>query len=173
MPERGVIDYDQIRQTARTGDGAKLATSTGILTAGNLLMSDPGGNVIDAGVALDTDPSVGVLGIVIDGGGSVPATGSKGFLQVPYNCTVTAWTILADVSGSAQVTVKKSTYAAFPATASIVGSAPPAVSGAQKATSTTLAGWATALLAGDVLEFVLDSITTIKRLILELQVTKT
>ena len=172
MPERGVIDYDQIRQTARTGDGGRLATSRGTLTAGNLLMSDPAGNVIDAGVPLDTDPAVGVLGIVIDGGGSVPATGRKGFLQVAYNCTVTGWTILGEVSGSAQLTVKKSTYAAFPATAGIVGSAPPAVSGAQKATSTTLAGWTTAITAGDILEFNLDSVTTVTRLTLELQVTK-
>lgn len=58
MPERGVIDYDQIRQTARTGDGAKLATSAGTLTPGNLQRADAHGNIEDAGVSVDTDASL-------------------------------------------------------------------------------------------------------------------
>jgi hypothetical protein len=124
--------------------------------------------------ALDMPASVqtGVAGIVIDGGGSAPATGSKGFVQVPYAGTITGWTILANASGSAQVTVKKSTYSGFPTTSSIVASAAPALSSAQKATSTTLTGWTTAIAAGDVLEFNLDSVSGITRLILELQITK-
>lgn len=58
MPERGVIDYDQIRQAARTGDGAKLATSAGTLTPGNLQRADAHGNIEDAGVSVDTDVSL-------------------------------------------------------------------------------------------------------------------
>lgn len=114
----------------------------------------------------------GAVGCVIDGGSASPSTGSKGFVQVPYDCTITGWTLLANASGSAQVTVKKSTYGGFPATASIVASAPPALSSAQKNTSTTLTGWTTAITLGDVLEFNLDSVTTIVRLILELQLLK-
>lgn len=126
-------------------------------------------------VVADTPTSVqnGVLGIVIDGGGSTPSTGSKGFLQAPYSCTITGWTMLADQSGSASITVKKSTYAGFPTTSSIVGSAPPNLSSAQKNTSTTLTGWTTTITAGDVLEFNLTSVATVTRIILELQVTRT
>ena len=110
--------------------------------------------------------------VTIDGGASTPATGSKAFLQIPFDGTITGWTLIADVSGSASITVKKSTFAAFPTNSSIVASAPPALSSQQSATSTTLTGWTTAVAAGDVLEFVLASATTVKRLILELQITR-
>ena len=112
------------------------------------------------------------LGVVIDGGASVPATGSKGFIQIPYNCTITGWTMLANTSGSAQITVKKSTYAGFPSTSSIVASAPPNLSGAQKATSTTLTGWTTTINLGDILEYNLDSAATVTRVVLQLLVTR-
>ena len=116
---------------------------------------------------------VGAIGITIDGGGSSPATGSKGYIQVPYGCTITGWTLVADQSGSAQITVKKSTYAGFPTTSSIVASAQPALTSAQKNTSTTLTGWTTAITAGDILEFNLDSVATCQRVTLELQITRT
>jgi hypothetical protein len=115
---------------------------------------------------------ISTAGVTIDGGGSTPATGSKAFLQIPFDGTITGWTLISDVSGSASITVKKSTFAAFPTNSSIVASAPPFLSSAQSATSTTLTGWTTAVAAGDVLEFVLASATTVKRLILELQITR-
>lgn len=116
--------------------------------------------------------ALGVVGITIDGGAATPATGSKGYLQIPFAATIKSWTMLADASGSAQITVKKCSYADFPTTASIVAAAPPALSGVQKATNSTLTGWTTAITAGDILEFVLDSISTIKRLQLFLEVEK-
>ncbi len=124
--------------------------------------------------AADMPASVqaGGFGITIDGGGSAPATGSKGYLQVTYSGTITGWTLLADVSGSAQITVKKSTYAGFPTTSSIVASAPPALTSAQGATSTTLTGWTTTVTANDILEFNLDSVTTCTRLFLLVKVTR-
>ena len=132
--------------------------------------TDSSGNV-SANIA----PGLGALealGIVIDGGASVPAIGSKGYVQVPYACTITGWTMLANASGSAQVTVKKSNYAGFPTTASIVASAPPNLASVQKNTSTSLTGWTTAISLGDVLEFNLDSVTTVTRISLQLQVTR-
>ncbi len=49
----------------------------------------------------------GSIGVVIDGAGASPTTGSKGYIVAPYDCVITSWTILADVTGSAQITVKK------------------------------------------------------------------
>lgn len=112
------------------------------------------------------------ISCVVDGGGAAPAAGVKAVIQVPYAGTITGWTLLADVSGSAQVTIKKATYSGFPATSSIVASAPLTLSGAQKATSTTLTGWTTAFADGDVFEVVLDSATTVTRLTVELLVVK-
>lgn len=122
-----------------------------------------------ARAAADTE----VAGITIDGGGSTPSTGSKGYLQVPFACTITGWTLLADASGSAQITVKKCSDAGFPTTSSIVASAPPLISSAQKGESSMLTGWTTAITAGDILEFNLDSVTTCERLTLELKLTRT
>jgi hypothetical protein len=117
-------------------------------------------------------PAVGVAGITIDGSGSTPTTGSKGFVQVPFAGTITGWTLIGDVSGSASITVKKSTFAGFPTTTSIVASTAPVLSSQQNATSTTLTGWTTAVAAGDVLEFVLASVSTVTRLTLEIKITR-
>lgn len=124
------------------------------------------------GEVADGKGLVSSAGVTIDGGGSTPSTGSKGFLQVPFGCTITGWTLLADASGSAQITVKKCSDAGFPTTASIVASAPPNLSSAQKGESSTLTGWTTAISANDILEFNLDSVTTCKRLTLELKLTR-
>lgn len=114
-----------------------------------------------------------VAGITIDGGGAVPGTGSKGYIQVPFAGTIQSWTLLADQSGSAQITVKKSTYAGFPTTSSIVASAQPKLTSAQKNTDSTLTGWTTTVAAGDALEFNLDSVTTCTRLTLTLVIQRT
>lgn len=115
---------------------------------------------------------LGSFGVTIDGAGSVPGTGQKGYVQMPYAGTITGWTMLANQSGSAQITVSKGTYSAFPTLTSIDASLPPNLSSAQKNTSTTLTGWTTAVNVGDVFGFNLDSVTTCTRIQLFLQVTK-
>jgi hypothetical protein len=122
---------------------------------------------------LPASAQTGVISIVIDGAGSVPTTGAKAPTPpMPYSGTITGWTMLADQSGSAQITVSKGTYSAFPTLSSIDASAPPVLSSAQKATSTTLTGWTTSFNAGDIFGFNLDSISTCTRIELSLQVTK-
>lgn len=158
-PMQSITFYPQIATAALLG---VVKPGTGISIDGTGTMS------ADA----PASAASGVLGVVIDGGGSVPATGSKGVLQVPYDCTITGWTMLADQSGSAQITVSAGSFSAFPAVASIVAAAPPNLSAAQKATSTTLTGWTASISAGDVLSFNLDSVASCQRIILELQVTK-
>lgn len=116
--------------------------------------------------------SFGELGVEIDGGGSVPSTGSKGYLRVPYDCTIVDWTIFAKAVGSCQITVKKSNYAGFPTTASIVAAAPPTLTGTRKATSSTLTGWTVGLSRGDILEFNLDSVATLQWIQLVLTVSR-
>lgn len=104
------------------------------------------------------------ISFTIDGGGSVPTLGTKGFTEVACDSTIIRSTILADQSGSCVVTIQKSSYAGFPPSASIVASAPPTLSGAQKAQDTTLSGWTTALTNGDILAWVLTSATTVTRI---------
>lgn len=121
---------------------------------------------------LPTSLGVGTAVLEIDGAGSVPTLGAKGFIQIPYNGTITGWTLMSDVSGSAQVTVSKGTYATYPTVSSIDALLPPVLSGAQKNTTTVLTGWTTAITAGDILTFNLDSVSTLTRLKLELFITK-
>lgn len=107
----------------------------------------------------------------IDGGGSVPSTGAKGQVSIPVNCTVTGWVITANASGSAVVDVLKSTYAGFPSTSTIAGSEKPTLTSAQKNEDLTLTTWTTAVSAGDIIQFNLNSVATVTRVNVTLNVT--
>lgn len=112
---------------------------------------------------------------VIDGGGAAITTGVKGDLYIPFGCTIEQWTLLADQSGSAVVDIWKDTYANAPPTIAdvITASAKPTLSGAAKNQSSTLTGWTTAIAAGDVLRFNVNSATTVQRVTISLRVRKT
>lgn len=119
--------------------------------------------------------SIASVGITIDGGGSAITTGVKGYIEVPYGCTINRATLLADQSGSIVIDVWKDTYANYPPTVAdtITASAKPTLSSAAKSQDSTLTGWTTAITAGDVLGFNVDSATTVTRVHLILKVTKT
>ena len=116
----------------------------------------------------------GSFGVTVDGGGSVITTGIEGYIQIPYNGTITSWTILADQSGSVVFDVWKDTFSAAPPTVAdtITGSAKPTLSSAVKATSSTLTGWTTSVTAGDIIGFNVDSASTITRVTLVINITK-
>jgi hypothetical protein len=109
------------------------------------------------------------LNFVIDGGGSAITTGIKGHIVLDGDYTVTGWTIIADQSGSIVVDVNRATYANFPTTASIAGTELPTLSSAQKAEDLTLSSWTTTLSARDVLEFQVDSVSTVTRVTVALR----
>lgn len=118
--------------------------------------------------------STGSIIAQFDGGGYALATGLKARVQIPFDCTITGWTIITNVSGSAVVDVWKDTYANYSPTVadSITASAKPTVTTSDKATSTTLTGWTTSVTAGDILIFNIDSCSTITGLTISLQVNK-
>ena len=109
--------------------------------------------------------------IVIDGGGSAITTGVKGYLEVPFAATITQVTLLADQSGSIVIDIWKDTYANYPPVDadSITASAPPTITTTTKSQDATLTGWTTAIAAGDILGFNVDSITTVTRVTLSLK----
>ncbi len=112
------------------------------------------------------------LEFIIDGGGSAITTGIKGDLYIPFDCTITAATLLADQSGSIVVDIWKDTYANYPPTGAdaITASAKPTITTATKSTDATLTGWTVTVTAGDTLRFNVDSITTLTRATLALDV---
>ncbi len=124
---------------------------------------------------LKTSIKTASITFIIDGGGSAITTGEKGHLEIPFACTITGWTILADQSGSIVVDVWKDTYANFPPTAAdtIAGAEKPTLVTAQKNQDLTPTGWTTAIAAGNILAFNVDSITDIERVTISLEVVKT
>ena len=109
------------------------------------------------------------LNFVIDGGGSAITTGKKGVIVIDGDYTVTGWTIIADQSGSIVVDVNRATFTNFPTTSSIAGTELPTLSSAQKAEDLTLTSWTTTLSARDVIEFEVDSATTVTRVTVALR----
>jgi len=124
---------------------------------------------------LKTDLAIkAAIPIVIGDGSTAMATGSKGFIEVPFACTILSNRLQADVAGDIVVDVKKATYAGLPTTSSICASAKPTIVATnQKSEDTTLTGWTTSITAGDWLEFNVDSVTTIKRVTLSIVVVRT
>jgi hypothetical protein len=120
-------------------------------------------------------PLVSALSVVLDGGGAAITTGVKLDIEVPFACTITANRLFADQSGSIVIDIWKDTYANFPPTVAdtITASAKPTLSAASKSQDTTLTGWTTAIAAGDVLRFNVDSAATVTRVTLSLTISRT
>lgn len=88
-----------------------------------------------------------------DPGGSALTVGTKGYISIPFACTITGWRLLLDASSTTTLDVWKDTYANYPPTDAdrIAGTEKPATSAAIKAEATSLSSWTTAVAAGDVL----------------------
>lgn len=113
------------------------------------------------------------INFIIDGGGSVITTGIKGDILIPFACTITEWTLLGDQIGNIVVDVWLDTYGNFPPVVSdsITAAAKPTMSGGVlKNQSSTLTGWTTAIPAGTILRFNVDSVATLTRATLVLKV---
>lgn len=162
-----------------TADGASTPTerlritSTGALAiAGAANYGTAGQALVSAGNAAPvwTDQFVSITYVFSNIG-----AGDQGDLTIPFNCTITEWTLLADASGSVVIDIWKDTYANYPPTVAdtITGSAKPTISASTKGQSSTLTGWTTTIAAGDTLRFNVDSASTVSRVTLSLKVKRT
>ncbi len=160
---------------AQTFAGAKTFSTAPILsslTASTALILDGSKNI-----ATSVNIPIASIGITIDGGGVAPSTGVKGYIYVPYACTINSVTLLADQTGSCVIDIWKIAYASFPplvANSITTGGTAPTLSSAQKSQDTSLSGWASvSIAAGDTLAFNVNSASTLTRVSLTLKVTKT
>lgn len=109
------------------------------------------------------------FGFVIGNGTDVITTGAKSALRVPqFAGTIDRATITTSdpglTSGSISLTLKKATFAVSSQSfASIVASEPLAVTTAQAAENTSLTGWTTTFVAGDLFQATVDSVTSFKQ----------
>lgn len=98
---------------------------------------------------------------VLDGGGAPLTDGTVVYIEVPWDCTIVSFTVLADQSGSITVEVHSDTYANFPpTTADDISNGGLALSTAVKGQDETLTSWTTSLSKGDVIAFYVDGLAT-------------
>jgi len=118
--------------------------------------------------------SSATIGTTIDGSGGTITVGQKGYVQVPYGCTINSWRIIANASGSIVIDIWKAASPTIPTVANtITGSALPTLSSQQTNASSTLTGWTTSVAANDIIGFNVNSATTVTWVILQIFVTKT
>lgn len=124
---------------------------------------------------LPANQTIRALTFIIDGGGSTITTGVKGFILVPFACTINSATLLGDQSGSIVVDVWKKAFAAsLPTVANtITASALPTISSNVTVQDTTLTGWTTSVSANDMIGFNVNSVTTMQRVTVILKCTAT
>jgi len=151
------------------GNSSNIAAD--VAMSGDVTISDAGVTTIGAATVtaakLASNLIIDDFGITIDGGGAVPGTGSKGFITIPYSGTITNWYLAADQAGSCVIDVKISG-------SSIIGTGnKPTLSSVQTGNA-AVSGWtSTSISAGDIIEFNLNSVTTITRVNLVIKLNRT
>ena len=98
----------------------------------------------------------------------------KGYIEVPFNGTISSVRLLAGITGTLTVDIWNDTYTNYPPldADTITGSSPMKLVGAMKAEETALGGWQTGVTAGDILTINVDGCTTITSATLSIRGTK-
>ena len=164
--------------TGPVPDGAKVGID---VSTGTVYIKGPTGNWTPAttsgggtgggggATAVDT------IGITLDGTGSGLTTGQKGYVRVPFNATITEWSIISKESGSIVFTIWKAAGGVKPiSTDSITPSGRPTLSVQEYNSATPPVGWTTlSISAGDILGWNVESTSGTSWVVLQLTVTKT
>jgi len=161
---------------ARTA--ANTLTARSIAVSGNLLS-------LSNADASGGNPTIGLsipdrIVFTIGDGTNVITTGIKKSLLVPFACTITGWTLLADdastTPGALVIDIWNNTYANFPPlvanTIIPTGTKPTITATTTKGQSVSVTGWNVTINANDILRFNVDSVTAIKSATLILSVTR-
>lgn len=115
-----------------------------------------------------------VIEMTVDGNDQVPSIGICGDLYVPFDCTITAAVLQADLPGDVIVDVWAALFVTNTpptATDSITASDPPTLASSVSSIDTALTGWTLDVVAGTWLRFNIVEIDTITRFTLSLVVT--
>lgn len=168
---------------AGTGMSNPMTTAGDIIKGGasgtpeRLAIGTDGYLLASNGTTVAWEADIRCITFVIDGGGSEIADGVAGDLEIPFACTINAWTLLADQSGAIKIDVWMDTYANYPPTDadSICNAHEPEIAASgTNAQDTDLSDWAdVTIAAGQTLRFNVDSCTTIEKCTLALKVTRT
>ena len=171
----GVFAVGRIPTLTTNYIGSGVFTLSFIPTLSTGLIPTMDASKIAAGVfdtsKIPTNTRLQGINFVLDGGGTLVGSGSWGYCEIPYACTILKSELLADAIGSIMVNIGKNTYTNFP-TRSIIGTIP--LANVQKNQDTTLTGWTTAIAARDILEaYVIAQASGVNKITLALEVLKT
>lgn len=154
--------------------GAGTAATYDLTTAGKALLDDADAAAQRTTLGIPSSVLNGGFTVTFDGGGSTLVVGSKVYVFMPYAGTITKITLIADVSGSVVLDIWKDTYTNYPPTIAdtITASAKPTLSSAQKGQDSTLTGWTKTFSAQDTFVINVDSCSTITKLTLIVEATR-
>lgn len=116
------------------------------------------------------------VGMMIGDGTNVITVGVQGFVSCPATGTITKARMLSSdaavTTGSIVVDIWKDTYANYPPTVAdtITAAAKPTITTGIKYEDLVLTGWTKNVTAGDILGFNVDSVTSLKRVTIELTI---
>ena len=158
-------DYIGLKVLDSLAASVDLILPSGAGTVGQLLRTDGTDTLTWVGGSAE-------IVMIADGGGVAIATGVVGYLRIPVACTIIAGRLLADQSTTTTVDIWKDTYANYPPVDadSITAAAPLATAAANKSENTTLTGWTTSIVAGDILGFNIDANNNAQKLTITLAV---
>jgi hypothetical protein len=100
------------------------------------------------------------------------SAGNKGYLVMPYACTIKSWYIVGDTSGSCVIDIWKRAGAIPTVAHSITASAKPSLTNQQLNNSSTLTGWVTNVSQGDVVSFNVDSVSGLRDITISIKIEK-
>jgi hypothetical protein len=112
------------------------------------------------------------IGITIDNGLTDITTGVKGYCVIPYSGLIKSWSMVASGSGSIVIDVWKANGSIPTVANTITGTEKPTLSSQQMSQDSNLTTWTTAIGAGDVVGYSVDSCSNIKKLTLTIEVYK-
>ena len=101
---------------------------------------------------------------------TIITTGAKGRKAVSYAGTIVGWRLVADQSTTTTIDIWKSNGAIPTNTNSITGTAKPSLTAAQLNSSTTLTGWTTSVVDGDIFILEVESNNNANYFSLELEI---
>lgn len=154
------------------------------LTGSEIVPLDQGGTTKTATVRQIAQASINsnfpaAIEYVIDSGGASMSTGIKGYLEVPFGCTINRVDLYGDQVGSCSIDIWRCTYDQFDAgithpvaADSICAPNYPAFTAATKTSQTLNPPVNTALNATDVLGFYVNSVATLMRITVSIKVTR-
>ncbi len=168
-PQAGL--YTEVDADADIAVHAALTDTHGVTTA----IADTDDIDTHAAVKDAHHTDLSSLEFIIDGGGSAITTGEKGHLEVPFACEIEQVSLLADQDGAIKIDIWSDTYGNYPPADgdTICGANEPEIAASgKKYQDATLTNWTTALAAGNILAFYVDSCAAITRVIVSLIVRK-